>query len=284
MAFVPAFWAKAILSNLHKISVAEQFINRNYEGEIKSAGDKVHILQPTSIEVRTYDGSDITVDTDPEGTNHTLTIDQADYFNFVVKDITKAQNAHDFVNVYMGEAQYALRDVADKFRFKLIADGVHADNNITPELLTSANIYSKLTEAKRLLSLASVPLEGRKVALSPNEIALLENSPEFTPATQLGDQIKANGFMGRIAGFDVFETNNLHEEVADDVASGQPYSRKIICSTSMATTYADQVAAIERYRVEKNFGDGVKGLHIYGGKVLRSKSVVVINNRLGVAA
>lgn len=283
MAFVPAFWAKAILSNLHKISVAEHFINRNYEGVIKNAGDKVHILQPTSIEVRSYDGSDITVDTDPEGTNHTLTIDQADYFNFVVKDITKAQNAHDFVNVYMGEAQYALRDVADKFRFKLIADGVHADHNITPELLTSANIYSKLTEAKRLLSLASVPLEGRKVALSPNEIALLENSSEFTPATQLGDQIKANGFMGRIAGFDVFETNNLHEELEGDVASGQPYSRKIICSTSMATTYADQVAAIERYRVEKNFGDGVKGLHIYGGKVLRSKSVVVINNRLGVA-
>lgn len=105
---------------------------------------------------------------------------------------------------------------------------------------------------------------NRWVVLSPEEIALLEDSSEFTSASDLGDSIKRTGFAGRIAGLEVFESNNTA-----DAGS----LRYLPYGYTGAITLADQIVKTEAGRAEKKFSDFVKGLHVYGIKTVRAKGL-----------
>ena len=59
----------------------------------------------------------------------------------------------------------------------------------------------------------------------------------------------------------------------DTVVSGG--GQLAIAGSSIATTFAEQILKTEAYRPEKRFGDALKGLHVYGAKVVRPEALVV---------
>lgn len=270
--FIPELWDARLLYALENAHVATAFINRDYEGEIKKQGDTVHINSIGAITVNTYEaGTDITVQ-DLTTTDQTLVIDQAKYFAFQVDDIDKVQVAGDLIDTATGRAAYALADVEDAFIFgKIAAAGIANDNVIgtaaSPIALTAANIYSQIVAMRTAMDKASVPTAGRKLAVSPEVYALLLQDARFTTNNATAEQVTVNGFVGRIAGFDVYETNNL--TATDDYTV-------ITASTPEATTYADQIVSTEAFRPESAFADAVKGLHVYGCKVVRPACVVAM--------
>ncbi len=77
-----------------------------------------------------------------------------------------------------------------------------------------------------------------------------------------------NGQIGEAAGLTILKSNNVPN------VAGAKY--KIIAGTNMAYSYAEQIINIETYKPEKRFGDAVKGLHVYGGKLLRPKGWAVL--------
>ncbi|MEG0379971.1 MAG: P22 coat protein - protein 5 domain protein, partial [Eubacterium sp.] len=113
----PTIWSARLLANLDNNHVATNFINRDYEGEIKQKGDKVKINSIGEITIGNYTGAKIG---DPETlttTDQELVIDQGKFFNFAVDDVDKVQAAGPLMDKAMQRAAYGLTDVADKFIF-----------------------------------------------------------------------------------------------------------------------------------------------------------------------
>lgn len=281
--FIPIIWSQNINLALRKLQVGVQFVNRDYEGEISAQGNTVRITRPNAVTIGNYTGADIALQTADGESTLDLVIDQAKFFGVYVDDLKKAQANVDVMAAYTDEANYKLRDVADKFIFGMYADAP-SENIIDTIVLTKDNIYSTLVDLATKLSEANVPLEGRKLALSPAEVGLLSKSPEFVKASPTGDQTVANSFVGTVAGFQVFMTNNLVQDDPTTLASGDDIHRYVVAAHPMACTYADQIVSVEQYRPEKKFGDAVKGLHVYGKKVIKPEAIAVIKVKIGEKA
>lgn len=264
--FVPTIWSRELNYSLKKALVALNLVNTDYEGEIANAGDTVKINRPSSISVGTYNvGSDISFAT-PTSAQTTFSIDQQKYIAFTVDDVRKRQANVELMRPYTEEASYALSDTVDQFIFgKYTAAG----DNVTKATYTSSTIWGGLVSVKQKLSEANVPSQGRWIALSPAEIALLEQSSEFQRASDLGDQTSRNGFVGRAAGFDVYETNNL--TTAND---GSHNVKHCMAGTNSAITFAMQLTQMESGRHENKFADFVKGLLLYGAAVPKPAALV----------
>ena len=123
--FIPELWSARLLQSLEKTHVAANLVNRDYEGEIRQQGDTVHINMIGTITVRDYTkGSDIVAPEELSTTDQTLVISQAKYFNFQIDDVDAAQVAGSLMDSALARSAYALKDAADSYILKTIADGL----------------------------------------------------------------------------------------------------------------------------------------------------------------
>ena len=278
--FIPELWSARLLYALEKYHVATNLVNRDYEGVIANQGDTVHINSIGAVTVKDYTrNSNIT---DPEiltTADQTLEIDQAKYFNFQVDDVDKAQISGEIIDTAMGRSAYALADVSDAFLLKTIANGVASANKIgakaTLTALTASNVYENIVKMRTLLDKANVPTTGRTIVVPPEVYALLLLDDRFAKSgSDSGQNALLNGMVGRVAGFDVFMSNNCVSGTDGD--SGSTAYFVITAQVASATTYAEQIIKTEGYRMESRFADGVKGLHVYGAKVTDGSQIAAM--------
>lgn len=278
--FIPELWNARLLYALEKAHVATNLVNRNYEGEIRNHGDTVHINTIGAITVKSYiKNTDIDAPETLTTTDQTLVIDQAKYFNFQVDDVDKVQAAGELVDTAMGRAAYALADVSDAYLLGVIAAGAAAGNTIgsaaAPVALTASNVYENIVKLKTKLDKANVPNTGRTIVVPPDVHSLLLLDDRFAKSTATaGQEALINGLVGRIAGFDVYMSNNVKTGTGTDTGK-TPYF-EITAQITDATTYAEQIIKTEAYRMESRFADAVKGLHVYGAKVTDGTKIAKI--------
>ena len=86
--------------------------------------------------------------------------------------------------------------------------------------------------------------------------------------TGFNQAILQNGLVGEAAGFQIHLSNN--------VPSTSGAKSKVVAGTNQAGSFAEQLVELEAYRLEKNFSDAVKGLHVYGAKVVQPKALAVL--------
>jgi len=269
--FKPEIWSRELLYSLKKQLLGLNLVNRNYQGDITNEGDTVRITTPSAITVGNYVGSDITFQ-DIASAQQSLLIDQAKFFGYYVDDVDAAQANVNLLQSYMQEATFSLANVADQFILSSYAEA-DAANVIDAGGFTNSNAYDQLTEAARLLNEANVPSQGRYVVVDPAGIRALSRDAAFQRASDLGDQTSREGFMGRAAGFDVFMSNNIITDDSD--------IKHYLYGHPIAITFADQILKMEAGRAEKRFGDFMKGLHVYGKKVVRPTAIGTIEVALG---
>lgn len=265
--FKPEVWAAKLLVALEKslVYAAPGVVNRDYEGEISQYGDTVHITNLADPTIGTYTAhTDITIE-DVDDADTVLTITQSPYFAFEVDDIEKRQARGDVMGPQAQRAGYLLRDKADQYVAGLMATGVDAGNLVAEQTLaTAAAAYDLLVDLGTILDEDNVPTEGRFVVVTPKFHGLLLKDQRFIAAGDAaGSVVRANGRVGEAAGFSVRKSNNAPN------GPGAGAGKLIIAGSDMATTYAEQIQSVEAFRMEKRFADGVKGLHLYGGKVVR---------------
>lgn len=270
--FVPEVWSSALLQNLRANLVYGQagVINRNYEGDISQAGDTVHITAFSDPAVRSYTkNTNITYDLLTDDTR-ALIIDQQKYFAFTVDDIDRRQALPGFVDETTTGASYNLSSAADTYLSGLMKAAVTAGNTATAVTApTASNAYTTLVGLRTILNKSNTPAQGRWVIVPPEFYALLLQDDRFVRADASGTTAGLrNGISGRAAGFDVLESNTV--PFTGDVFS-------VIAGHGMATTYAEQIVKVESLRLENQFGDGVRGLHVYGGKVVRPAQLAKVN-------
>lgn len=276
LEFIPTVWAARLLTALEKSLVYGQggVCNRSYEGEIREAGNTVKIASIGDVSIGDYTkNTDIS---DPEildDEDQQLTIDKAKYFNFYVDQIDRAQQNVNVLDEAMRRSAWSLRDAADSFLAGVMDDAVPSGNKIgsisVPKVPTKSDAYEYLVDLGVLLDEANVPLEGRFVVVPAWFHGLLLKDNRFVNAGTLrSDRALANGAVGEAAGFDILKSNNV------PITSGTKF--KIIAGHSIATAYVEQVLDLQTYKPEKRFGDAVKGLHVYGAKVVRPTALACL--------
>lgn len=264
--FIPELWSARLLQGLEKSHVATNLVNRDYEGQIRNQGDKVNINTLSDVAIKTYTpNSDIASPDDLTTTKQQLEITEADYFNIQLDDVDRVQATGELMDTAMRNVAYKMNDRTDGFILGKIASGVDSGNIIgtteSPIQVTKNNIYESIIEMRTKLDKANVPTSGRTIVIPPEIYALLLQDERFVKSDAVaGQNVLVNGLVGRVAGFDVFESNNVVYDTDNKFW-------KVTAQVRTATTFAEQIVKTEAYRMEKRFSDAVKGLHVYGAKV-----------------
>lgn len=274
--FVPDIWSARILTALSTKHVAGGVTNRDYEGDIKGAGDSVKITSFVDPTIGTYTAhNDITVE-DIDDATRSLLIDQQKYFAFELDDVEKAQvvNAGAVLAEVTKRAAYGLANTLDTFVLATLAAGASAaapDHQIAEATInTAAGAYDALVDWSVLLDEADIPDDDRFAIVTPAFHGLLLKDSRFVAA---GDDpsaaVRSNGRVGEAAGFSIHKSNNLPD------GAGAGAGTAMISGYRGACTLAEQIVSVEGARMEKRFADMVKGLHVYGAKVTRPTGLVV---------
>lgn len=271
--FIPEIWAAEILTALRAELVYAQsgITNRDYEGEIERAGDTVHITSIVDPTVRSYTPhATITWETLSDA-DRTLVVDQADYFAFKVDDIERRQGLPGFVAEASRATAYGLAEAFDAYLAGVMYAAVNQTANDLGAFVADISdntAYNLMVSLRGVLSRDNVPMSGRWAVVPPELIGALLQDARFIDASQSADPgALRNGLIGRIAGFDVFEANTVLEPTAATYA--------VLAGHPMATTVAEQINNVESLRIEDSFEDGVRGLHLYGAKVVRPTALAM---------
>lgn len=275
--FIPTIWSARILAALEKQLVYTKFFNRDYEGEIRDAGDTVKIGLVGAPTVKEYTkGSEIAAPDDVDVTDATLTIDQAYYFNIAVDDVDAAQSKINLLESASSQTGYAFGDVTDQYLAGLLVSGTGGTigTKTAPKSITDAkpeDAYNLLVDLKVALDRQNCPTAGRICVVPPEfEGFMLKDSRFVSVATNDSNQRLTEGTVYKSAGFEIHVSNNAPNEKG---GSGSTTVYDVIAGCDQSGTYADQILKTEAYRPEKSFKDAVKGLHVYGAKVVRSACV-----------
>ncbi len=261
--FIPELWSTQLLVNYRNRHVFNNLVNRNYEGEIRNFGDTVRITTPGAITVGPYSG---TVSYQAlTSTQQALLIDRQLYWGFALPDVDDAQANVNVMQAYMSEAAYSLADAVDG-----ALAGLYVDAGL-PQIsldVGTDDFYDKMTVAGQYLDEANVPRGTRWVVMTPKGYANILQNDAFIHATATADQVIRSGEVGSISGFAVYVSNNLVNTTSNSFA--------YMYGTNQAITFAEQLIKTEAMRLENSFDEGVRGLLVYGSKVVRPASLGVI--------
>lgn len=272
--FIPEIWAAELLTALQKALVFGQtgIVNRDYEGDISDAGDTVRITSISDPTVSTYVPGSTTIT--PEqltDAQRTLVIDQAKYFAFEVDDINARQARGNVMNEALRRAAYKLRDAVDTYIAGLYTSVPAANDLGTISVTTSTptDAYDKvLVPLGVALDEANVPTDGRWVVLPPWMHGRLLLDSRFIKANEAGTTMGLrNGEVGQANGFRILKSNNVVNTTGDDYA--------VLAGTDMAISFAEQINKVEAYRPQSSFSDALKGLHLWGAKVIRPECLAL---------
>lgn len=263
--FIPEIWTARLLAHLETALIAAQagVVNRDYEGEIAQKGDTVRIGAIGDVTIKTFTkNTDIDAPETLSDDMTSLVIDEADYFNFQVDDVDRRQTAPNLVDAATRNAAYRMAKVADAF---VLSDMATDGTDVTT---SETEAYDQLVDLGTALDEADVPSDGRFAIVPAWYYGLLQKDDRFVASgAASAAQTLANGQVGEAAGFRILKSNN-------GPVSSSDY--KVIAGHAIATSYAEQINKVEAYRPERRFADAVKGLHLYGVKVVRPEALAIL--------
>jgi len=258
-SFIPEVWSARLAENLNKTLVFGQLCNRSWEGDIRRKGDVVHINCLRDITVKPYTpNTDIDDPEQLDGTDMTLSINHAVYYNFYLNDVEAAQANADILDAAMRSAAVKVAEDAEGYILGVIRAGAGIKKTMAPG---EGGIYSLLLDIKTAMDLRHVPKLGRKLVIPPAIESELLMDSRFIVGSATADARLREGSVARCAGFDIYVSADLTGE--------------IVAMTEDAVTFASQLCSMETYRREKGFDDAVKGLHLCGAKVIQPDALAV---------
>lgn len=264
--FKPTFWSKYIQTELAKDLVIANWCDYKFDGEIKH-GERVKIVGAVRPTIGTYTpGTNISVEKLGDNAQY-LDIDYADYFAFEVDDVDKAQSMPGYLDAQFSEAKKALAEKEDATIAKVAAQGANSsmkssslDISAQTSPLTSIDdgllkLYQNNVSTKEELA---ADLNAEHIVLIRSKLAnLFTNNVEYIKQGAIG---KYNNVLLRL-------TNNLFNDGTDDLE---------LLRTKRAVAVVNSIDKVETCRKELGFASIIKGLNVYGAKVVRPEELYVI--------
>ena len=282
--FIPEIWSGKLIENFYDATVLAAISNTDYEGEIRSMGDTVNIRTTPEITIQTYvKGQTLAVE-NPDKNKLQLIIDKGEYFACVEDDVDQVQTDIALMDMWSKDASERMKIKIDQRVLTDLLTDVHASNKGqtagaisgdidlgvagTPEALTATNVIGKIVDMGTVLDEANCPETGRFLVI-PAKMAGLIKQSDLKDASITGDGSTPlrNGRLGMIDRFTVYVSHNLKK-------SGSEFS--VIGGHTMGFTFASQMTNMETIRSETTFGNIIRGLQVYGYKVVKPEALATM--------
>ena len=285
--FIPEIWSGKLIENFYDATVLAAISNTDYEGEIRSFGDTVNIRTTPEITIRDYvKGQTLTVE-NPDKPKLQLVIDKGEYFACVEDDVDKVQSDINLMDTWSKDASERMKIKIDQRVLTDLLPDIAATNkgatageqsasfNLgttgAPLSITkdgaggTTSVVDLIVDMGTVLDEANAP-EGDRYLVIPAKMAGLIKKSELKDASLTGDgtSIVRNGRLGMVDRFTIYVSHNLN------VSSGK-YS--IIAGHKMGFTFASQMTEMESLRAESTFGNIIRGLQVYGYKVVKPEAI-----------
>lgn len=293
--YIPEIWSGKLIEKFYASTVLAAISNTDYEGEIKGHGDKVNIRTKPTITIRPY-LADAALELErPQGNKVVLNIDQGNYFNTILDDVMKVQSDMNLMSMWAEDAGEQMKIVIDRAILLAIKDQAASTNSgITAGAITGAinlgatgtplnivtstptggevDVLDMMMRMGQALDEQNIPETGRWIVM-PTWTAVMVKRSELRQAYLSGDSVSMlrNGRLGMVDRFTLYTSNLLPFGVAGGLASGEFI---VYAGHSHALTFASQMTQMETLRSELTFGQVMRGLQVYGFKVLDGTALV----------
>ena len=304
-AFIPTLWSGKLLAKFYQNTILSEITNTDYEGELKNQGDTVRIRLAPSISIQDYTvGQNLSYEV-PTPIYQDMQVNKGKYFGVQVNDVLAYQADMDLMNMFTEDAAKQLKISIENEVFfnSFVTEGPAAANegstagaisaayNLGTDLVpvSGSDVLNTILRMSTALDEQNVPEDGRFLVISPYDRHLLMQS-NIAQAYFTGDQssVVRTGKIGMLDRFNVYVSNLLPKGgvgkslVAglSGVGSGATLTdavarRTMIAGTKQAVSFAMTVDKTEPLRNQTDFGDIVRGLAVYGRKVVKPEALVV---------
>jgi hypothetical protein len=286
--FIPEIWSGKLIENFYDATVLAAISNTDYEGEIKNQGDTVNIRTQPNITIRDYvKGQNLVVE-NPDKPKLQLVIDKGEYFACVEDDIDRVQSDIKLMDMWSKDASEQMKIKIDQRVLTDMLPDISAQNKgatagavsgafnlgTTASPLTvskdgsggTASVLDLIVDLGTVLDEANCPEQGRFLVIPARMAGLIKKS-ELKDASLTGDgtSVVRNGRLGMIDRFTLYVSHNLK------VTTSTKYH--IVAGTKMGLTFASQMTEMETLRSTSTFGDIIRGLQVYGYKVVKPEAL-----------
>lgn len=285
--FIPELWAGKLIEKFYDSTVLSAISNTEYEGMIKAQGDTVHIRTTPSITIRPYTKGQTLMVERPDSDPLELVIDKGLYFNAVADDVDVTQSDINMMDAWARDWSESLKIEVDQDILTGMLTDIHASNqgatagaksasfNLgtsgSPLTVTkdgaggTTSIVDLIVDIGTVLDEANCPESDRYLVLPAKAVGLIKKS-ELKDASLSGEgtSIVRSGRVGMIDRFTIYKSHNLY------TTGGKT---NIIAGTKRGLTFAAQMTKMENLRAESTFGSLIRGLHVYGYKVVKPEAI-----------
>jgi hypothetical protein len=307
-AFIPTLWSGKLLAKFYQNTMLSEIANTDYEGELKNQGDTIRIRLAPTITISDYTvGQNLNYEV-PTPIYQDMQVNKGKYFGVQVNDVLSYQADMNLMNMFTEDAakQLKIQIENEVFFNSFVTEGPAAANigatagaisaaynlgtDVTPiDQATPENVLKAILRMSTVLDEQNVPEDGRWLIISPFDRQLLMQS-SIAQAYFTGDQssVIRTGKIGMLDRFSVYVSNLLPRGAAakalvaglTDTSTGAAVAnakarRTMIAGTKAATSFAMTVNKTEPLRNQTDFGDIVRGLAVYGRKVVKPQALVV---------
>ena len=279
--FQQTIWSKAIQKDLETITSLRNHCDFQYEKDSKNAKE-IKILGVTRPTIRTYVSGTALTRESVVDTSQTLQINQYKYFNFEVEDIDKAQSVPGLLEATIHEASLGLAEEGDKYVASIIETATEAQSNPLPQ---SASVIS-LTKANAMASVEDGFAALYENNVKASDMLYLELAPAvfvlyrqaLTELSTNNPEILKKGAVGKINNAYVCIENLLPTGKTGTGSTDNVYYN--VLRTPKAIAFVEQIDKVEAYRPEDAFTDAVKGLYVFGAKIVRPKEIYIMKTAM----
>jgi hypothetical protein len=278
--WLPSIYSQKVLKYFRRSSVVEGITNTDYAGEIENYGDTVRIIKEPTISVSSYTKGSQTNLQNLADDQTTLVVDTANYFAFKVDDIEERQSHVNWESLATSSGAYALKRKYDRDVLEAISttSGINAGTAVTAN--TGDLAHSVIAESARLLDDNEVPEENRWFVAPPIFYEQLgaagSKVMDMSVMGSSGESPLRNGLVSEvtIAGMKLYKSTALNRSGTDIITiSGTSNAYFCMGGHMSAAATASHIAKTEVVRDPDSFSDVVRGLHVYGSKVLRAEAI-----------
>jgi hypothetical protein len=306
-AFIPTLWSGKLLAKFYQNTMLSEVTNTDYEGELKNQGDTVRIRLAPSISISDYTvGQNLSYET-PTPIFQDMQVNKGKYFGVQVNDVLAYQSDIALMNMFTEDAAKQLKIAIENEVFfnSFVTEGPATANeggtagvisaaynlgtDTTPiDQATPENVLKAILRMSTVLDEQNVPEDGRFLVISPFDRQLLMQS-SIAQAYFTGDQssVVRTGKIGMLDRFSVYVSNLLPRGEAGKAlvpalsatstggaVSNAKARRMMVAGTKAATSFAMTINKTEPLRNQTDFGDIVRGLAVYGRKVVKPEALV----------
>lgn len=306
--FAPEIFSQKVLKFFRRASVVEDITNTDYAGEIENFGDTVRIIKEPTVTVSAYQRGSVVNPQDLADDQITMVVDQANAFAFKIDDIEERHSHVNFEALATSSGAFALKRKYDKTVLQAMANGAGiAASAVSGTTLTTTAAAATLGTAAapinietddaginmmlamaRLLDDESVPEENRWFVAPPifyEKVFQAGNKIAEVQVTGDGTSPLRNGLatVGTLAGFRCYKSTALNSTGGTDQVTltdasatlAVDGSENVVLAGHMSSTStASHIAKTEVVRSTESFSDVIRGLHVFGQKVLRQEAIV----------